>query len=74
MTSFFWEGRVSLLDAWTSEIKCALQHPESKLYLTGRLFGILAARNHVQRGPAMRVITKDELLSRDRLCKTKKGA
>jgi len=41
-----WEW-AHLLDPWTSEVKCAFQHPDSELYLTGRFFCILPARNHV---------------------------
>jgi len=55
------------LDAWASEIERALEHPDSLLYLAWRLFGILAARHHVPSGPAKRIITKNDLLSRDSL-------
>jgi len=55
------------LDAWASEIERALEHPDSMLDLARRLFGILAARHHVPSGPAKRIITKNELLSRDSL-------
>ena len=60
-------GECDSLDAWASEINCALEHPDGMLYLARGLLCILAARNHVQGGPAMRVITEDDLLSRDGL-------
>ncbi len=58
------------LDAWASEIECALEYPDRILYLARRLLGILAARNHVQSGPAILVISKDDHLSRDGLFHT----
>jgi len=56
------------LDAWASEIERTLEEPDSMLYLARRLFRILAARHHVQSGLAKRIVTKNELLSRDSLC------
>jgi hypothetical protein len=60
-------GQGGSLDAWAGEIKSALEHPDSILYLAGGVFGILAAGYHVQSGPAERIITKSDHLSRDSL-------